>query len=70
LNDIGFEWSVTAAVYSWDERFEELKAFRKEHGHYRVPLQKEKDSATKQLALWIQNQRAQYKLLQQGKTRE
>jgi hypothetical protein len=36
LNDIGFEWSRTAAD-SWDERFEQLKAFQKEHGHCCVP---------------------------------
>jgi hypothetical protein len=67
LNDIGFEWSVTAAVYSWDERFEELKAFQKEPGHCRVPGVIEKDSSTHQLALWVSKQRRRYKLLQQGK---
>jgi hypothetical protein len=65
LNDIGLEWSVTA--FAWDERFEELKAFQKEHGHWRVPGLNKKDSATKQLALWVSTQRRQYRLLQQGK---
>jgi hypothetical protein len=65
LNDIGFEWNVTGV--GWDERFEQLKAFQKEHGHYRVPGQNKKDSATYHLALWVSTQRNQYKLLQKGK---
>jgi hypothetical protein len=28
LNDIGFEWSVAEKV-DWDERFDQLKAFKK-----------------------------------------
>jgi phage-related protein len=75
LNDIGFEWSVTAVATgharshedSWYERFEQLKAFQKEHGHSRVPLQKEKDSATHQLGSWVSRQRQQYKLLREDK---
>jgi hypothetical protein len=65
LNDIGFEWSATAV--EWHERFEQLKAFQKEHGHCRVPGRKEKNSSTHQLSTWVSNQRAQYMLLQQGK---
>jgi hypothetical protein len=63
LNEIGFEWSVTAV--DWDERFEQLKAFQKEHGHFRrVPGVKDKDSRTYQLASWVvQQRRQQYKLL-------
>ena len=65
LNDIGFEWSVPGV--DWDERFKQLNAFQKEHGHCRVPGQKDKDSATYQLACWVSRQRAHYMLLQQGK---
>jgi hypothetical protein len=67
VNDNGFEWPVTA-LDSWHERFEQLKAFQKEHGHCRVPGVKEKDSETYPLALWVSQQRAQYKLLQRGKS--
>ncbi|OEU11360.1 hypothetical protein FRACYDRAFT_143813, partial [Fragilariopsis cylindrus CCMP1102] len=39
LSDMGFEWNVRKerddAV--WNQRFEELKKFRDEHGHCRVP---------------------------------
>jgi hypothetical protein len=65
LNEIGFEWSVTKVF--WDERFKDLKAFEKEHGHWRVPGKYDKNSATHQLALWVSKQRQGYKLLQQGK---
>jgi hypothetical protein len=68
LNDIGFEWFLQQRGHApWDERFEQLKAFQKEHGHCRVPGVKEKDSATHQLSVWVKNQRVRYKLLQQGK---
>jgi hypothetical protein len=61
LNEIGLEWSVIAA--EWDERFKELKAFQKEHGHCHVPGVHRKDSATHQLASWVAKQRTQHKLL-------
>jgi hypothetical protein len=63
LNEIGFEWSV----HSWSVRYEELKAFQKQHGHCRVPGAKLKDSDTYQLANWVQTQRRKFKLLQEGK---
>ena len=31
LNDIGFEWSVILTAVDWDERFEQVKAFQREH---------------------------------------
>jgi hypothetical protein len=66
LNDISFEWSIIVTA-DWDERFEQLKAFKKEHGHFRVIREQGKDSAANQLAVWLSRQRAQYKRLQQGK---
>jgi hypothetical protein len=36
LNQIGFAWKVDRNPF-WDQRTEELKAFRKKHGHSRVP---------------------------------
>jgi transposase-like protein len=68
LQDIGFEWFLPQCT-PWDERFEELKAFQKEHGHCRViNNRQDKDSSdTHQLYHWVRNQRVQFKLLQQGK---
>jgi hypothetical protein len=64
LNKIGFEWSF---CHLWDETFEELKAFQREHGHCRVPGVKEKDVARNKLAEWVARQRVEYRLLLQGK---
>jgi hypothetical protein len=70
LSELGFEWwsLLLRERVDWDERFKELKAFKKEHGYCPVPTRlKAKGSTTNQLALWVAKQRAQYKLLQQGK---
>ena len=39
LSGMGFQWSVKKERNNatWDQRFEELKKFRDEHGHCRVP---------------------------------
>jgi hypothetical protein len=70
LNDIGFEWSLPAYKDEWDDRFEQLKDFQKEHGHCRVPVRRDKDSATKPLALWVSRQRLQSTRLQPYKKEE
>lgn len=36
LNKMNIEWDPPAAI--WNERFEELRAFRKQYGHARVPI--------------------------------
>ena len=48
LNDIGFQWSVRDV--KWDAQFQELKEFKKQHGHCNVP-------ATHRLGKWVQEQR-------------
>jgi hypothetical protein len=47
----------------WDQRFEELKAFKHEHGHCNVPRTW---LANPQLGTWLNTQRKQYRLSQQG----
>ena len=39
LSDMGFEWSVKKERDDamWNQRFEELREFKDEHGHCRVP---------------------------------
>ena len=52
LEKIGFQWDPQAD--QWEERFAELKAFKKKYGHCNVPLHcKEKP----QLARWVSKQR-------------
>jgi hypothetical protein len=53
LKDLGFEWVLSP---SWDERFAELKAFQKEHGHFRVPTPMRSDTH-QVLYRWLRNQR-------------
>lgn len=38
LNDIGFNWTSEVGKMSWEERFEQLVEFRREHGHCDVPV--------------------------------
>ena len=39
LSDMGFEWSVKQEREDavWNQRFEELRELKEEHGHCRVP---------------------------------
>lgn len=49
---------------TWDERLEELKAFKEIHGHANVPtISKENPS----LGHWVHDQRKQYRLFQENK---
>ena len=47
----------------WEQRFQQLKAFRDQHGHCRVPSAKTGEYS--QLYTWIENQRRAYKKIQQ-----
>lgn len=63
LNDIGFVWDSHEVI--WNERFEQLVAYKNKVGHCRVPSYC-KDCP--QLASWVKCQRRQYKLFwEEGK---
>jgi len=62
LDEIGIDWSLLQlmssraacpGVASWNERFEQLKAFKKEYGHTRVPTSAEWENLYK----WLYKQR-------------
>jgi hypothetical protein len=57
LEQLGFVWDSHSAF--WEERLNELRAFREEHGHSNVPT---KWPESPQLAVWAKCQRRQYKL--------
>lgn len=58
LNEVGFVWDATSDNEAkWNEQFEKLKQYKKEHGHCRVPYNYEDRS----LANWVKTQRTQYK---------
>lgn len=60
LNSIGFAFSLkeSSPAESWDKRFNELAAYRAEHGNSNIPVNSGK------LGRWVKNQRAVY---QEGK---
>jgi len=51
-------------VAQWNFRYGELSDYKEEHGHCLVSVH---DEANKQLGRWVDTQRQQYRLLQQGK---
>jgi hypothetical protein len=55
LEDLGFIWDLHDSV--WEERLNELYAFRTQHGHCKVPL---KYPANSELAIWAKCQRRHY----------
>jgi len=61
LESIGFIWDQQAAV--WQQRFRELKSFKKDYGHCIVPRDFQENP---NLSTWTQCQRSQYKLHEKG----
>ena len=55
MNGIGFEW---VQIVGWDERFEQLKGYKKDHGDCNVPRNYK---ANPQLGKWVNDQRTSYK---------
>lgn len=62
LNDIDFVWDSHEAA--WQEKLNELNAYRKIHGNCLVPSNYKKNP---QLATWVKCQRRQYKLYWEGR---
>jgi len=62
LESIGFQWSLYVSNDDlWESMFEQLKSYKIKHGHCNVPQRAGK------LGRWVDNQRTQYRLLQDGK---
>jgi hypothetical protein len=53
LDEIGFDWDP--ATNRWEEMFQQLIEFKKEHGHTNVAQRSER---YRRLAHWVRNQRA------------
>ena len=68
LNNIGFEWRLRNRP-EWDERYDEVVAYKQTHGDTLVPITRTSDATNKYhgLALWVMVQRNQYRLRQEGK---
>lgn len=52
LEHLGFTWDINETI--WNERFAELKEFKKIHGHCIVPITYKEN---KQLGIWVASQR-------------
>ena len=63
LEKIGFEWGLDNNS-SWQMRYDELIAFKEQHGHCNVPR---RYAHNKVLGLWVSSQRVQHGLLCKGK---
>jgi len=63
LEALGFGWTLRSLT-PWETRLQELKAYKKKHGHVQVP-QKDKDH--KGLARWVDTQRQQARMKKEGK---
>ena len=62
LDGIGFDWGTNTT--DWNVRFEQLCAFKVQHGHCFVPQQY---AANPKLGLWVRHQRRHYRSYQEGK---
>ncbi|EJK72879.1 hypothetical protein THAOC_05547 [Thalassiosira oceanica] len=51
LDALGLEWSLRGTPPTWDERFDELKNYKTDHGHCNVPV------SQGSLGGWVQSQR-------------
>lgn len=67
LNSIGFEWTVRKNDSSpWNQQLEQLRGFRQEHGHCRVPRSYDVDP---KLGRWVSKQRQFKKKFDKGLSR-
>jgi glycerol-3-phosphate cytidylyltransferase-like family protein len=62
LDMINFSWSLRDSF--WDDKYEELKAYRRHHGDCLVPAAY---VANMSLSKWVERQRTAYALLKEGK---
>lgn len=60
VESVGFVWAVFQRGVSvpWEQRYEELKAYKEEHGECLVP---NKYQLKPKLAKWVGNQRSAYR---------
>ena len=69
LEGIGFNWTIgknkqSRGPCSWEQRLEELKAFKEQHGHCFVPRAYPENQA---LSYWVERQRQDYRNIEMGK---
>ncbi|KAL3758562.1 hypothetical protein ACHAWU_008316 [Discostella pseudostelligera] len=65
LNRLGFTWTVRDNQSSWEDRYNELKEFKKMSGHCNVPKVYTKNPS---LGYWVNEQRFQYRRKMKGQS--
>jgi len=65
LNAIDPNWWMSARELQWEDRYQELIAYKERHGNCCVPISYAKN---KKLGTWVSNCRKQYKLREEGET--
>lgn len=66
LQSVGFRWAKRKGQASWDEKYNELVAYKARYGNCHVPT-KYKDNTA--LGRWVSTQRAEYKKYQEGQSK-
>eukprot|EP00339_Tiarina_fusa_P008798 CAMPEP_0117025770 /NCGR_PEP_ID=MMETSP0472-20121206/19007_1 /TAXON_ID=693140 ORGANISM="Tiarina fusus, Strain LIS" /NCGR_SAMPLE_ID=MMETSP0472 /ASSEMBLY_ACC=CAM_ASM_000603 /LENGTH=877 /DNA_ID=CAMNT_0004732585 /DNA_START=316 /DNA_END=2949 /DNA_ORIENTATION=- len=67
LNELGFTWTIRSRDSlgeSWNQRLEDLKEFKAQHGHCLVPS---RYPSNPELGIWVGTQRTQYRLYMKSK---
>lgn len=67
LISIGFEWTIRGDDKSWNDKFELLRAFQREHGHCNVP-RNYSTAGSVNLGFWVSHQRMYKKQYDKGLT--
>ena len=62
LASTDFQWSVQNEL--WDQRFEELRKYKDENGHCRIPRQ-----SSGKLGIWVKEQRSKRRSASRSKVR-
>ena len=53
-------------IVTWDQRLEELKAYKAQHGHMKVTKSEKKETSNAALASWVDKQRKQWRSRNRG----
>lgn len=66
LQSVGFRWAKRKGQASWDEKYNELVAYKARYGNCHVPTKYKENTA---LGRWVSTQRAEYKKYQEGQAK-
>jgi hypothetical protein len=74
LEEVGFQWNSGIPRPTFEDRLEECRAFRRQHGHLNIPppvIRREEQSTyeskeEKSFRLWAQRQREDYRKFHEG----